>query len=217
VPKALTLRWQLPNPRTAPAGVDLIGIGADLAPDTLLAAYRSGIFPMDVTLEDGSTVLGWWSPDPRGVIPVDGLHISRSLRSSSRRFTTTWDQDFAGVLAGCANADRPSGWITPAFIEAYTALHHLGWAHSVEVWNDAGEIVGGLYGIQIGGFFAGESMFHRERDASKVALVALVEHLAASPGRKLLDVQWATEHLRSLGAVEISRADYLDQLAAVID
>lgn len=208
--------WHLPDPRLAPPGVDLIGIGADLAPGTLLQAYRMGLFPMEVTDEDGTPVLGWWSPDPRGVIPLDGLRISRSLRASCRRYRTTWDQAFVDVMRACADPRRDSGWITEEFVDAYTRLFDLGWAHSVEVWNAAGELVGGLYGVQIDGLFAGESMFHRERDASKVALVRLVERLRESPGPQLLDVQWATEHLRSLGAVEIPRPEYVDRLRAVL-
>ena len=187
-------------------------LGADLAPGTLLAAYRSGLFPMDVDVDDGSRVLGWWSPDPRGVLPVASLHISRSLRKAMRRYTITMDECFTEVMRQCADVRRPRGWITEDFINAYTALHGLGWTHSVEVWNREHELVGGLYGVQIGHFFAGESMFHAERDASKVALVAVVEHLNASSPEALFDVQWATDHLRTLGAIEISRSDYLGRL-----
>jgi len=208
--------WHLPDPRLAPPGVDLVGIGADLAPGTLLQAYRMGLFPMDVPDDDGTRLLGWWSPDPRGVIPLDGLRMHRSLRASCRRYRTTWDEAFVAVMRGCADPQRDSGWITEEFIDAYTTLHTLGWAHSVEVWNATGELVGGLYGVQIDGLFAGESMFHRERDASKVALVSLVERLRERPGPHLLDVQWATEHLRSLGAIEISRPEYLNRLRAVL-
>jgi leucyl/phenylalanyl-tRNA---protein transferase len=201
--------WALPDPRRAPAHTDLIGVGADLAPGTILAGYRRGLFPMDV--ERGGP-LGWWSPDPRGILPLDGLRISRSLRRSGRRFDVTVDGCFTDVMRACADARRAHGWITDAFIDAYTRLHDLGWAHSVEVW-DGGDLVGGLYGIEIGGLFAGESMFHIARDASKVALVALVEILAADdrPGR-LLDVQWVTDHLASLGAVDIPRSAYLRRL-----
>lgn len=191
-------------------------LGADLAPGTLLAAYRSGLFPMDVDVDDGTRVLGWWSPDPRGVLPLANLHISRSLRKAMRRYTITMDTCFTEVMRQCADVRRPRGWITEDFISAYTALHELGWAHSVEVWNRAGELVGGLYGIQIGHFFAGESMFHTERDASKVALVAIVEYLNALSPDALLDVQWVTDHLRTLGAIEISRDAYLGRLKQVL-
>jgi leucyl/phenylalanyl-tRNA--protein transferase len=209
--------WQLPDPRLAEPGADLIALGADLEPGTVLAGYRAGLFPMDIETDDGSTALGWWSPDPRGIIPLDNLRVSRSLRKSCRRFTVTVDQDFRRVMLGCADESRASGWITPAFIDTYTTLHELGWAHSIEVWDDAGQLAGGLYGVQVGGLFAGESMFHRKRDASKVALVALVEWLQTQPGPHLLDVQWATDHLRSLGAIEIPRDEYLDRLAVAIN
>lgn len=204
--------WQLPDPSEAPAGEDLIVLGADLAPGTLLAAYRAGLFPMDVDVDDGTRLLGWWSPDPRGILPMGSLHVSRSLRKAMRRYTITVDACFTEVMRQCADARRPRGWITEEFINAYTALHELGWTHSIEVWNRAGELVGGVYGVQIGNFFAGESMFHLERDASKVALVALVEYLHGQSPQSLLDVQWATDHLRTLGAVEISRGEYLGRL-----
>jgi leucyl/phenylalanyl-tRNA--protein transferase len=190
-------------------------VGADLAPGTLLAAYRSGLFPMQL---DGTTgPLGWWSPDPRGVIPLDGLRVSRSLRQSARRYTVHVDTDFDGVVAGCADPSRDGAWISGQVRAAYGELHRLGWAHSVEVRSPEGELVGGLYGVAVGGLFAGESMFHRSRDASKVALLHLVELLGedAVAGR-LLDVQWCTPHLASLGCVELSRRRYLRLLRAAL-
>jgi len=199
-------RWQLPSPHDADRH-GLVGVGADLEPGTLLAAYRAGLFPMPMRKK----VVGWWSPDPRGIIPLDGLRVSRSLRRSCRRYEVRMDTAFREVVVRCGDPQRPHGWITPSFVEAYTKLHHLGWAHSVETYLD-GSLVGGLYGVRIGGLFAGESMFHSARDASKVALVALVEHLR-STGAVLLDVQWTTEHLVSLGAVDIPRAEYLLRLA----
>lgn len=204
--------WDLPDPRTAPAGEEMLAVGADLAPATLLAAYSRGLFPMDIG-RDGP--LGWWSPDPRGVLPLDGMRVTRSLKSSMRRYRVSIDTAFDEVIAGCADQRRAHGWITPEFRAAYSRMHVLGHAHSVEVWQgDA--LVGGLYGVEVGGLFAGESMFHRARDASKVALVALVDALggatAASEGR-LLDVQWATPHLESLGVVPIPRVEYLRLLA----
>jgi len=206
--------WALPDPAAAPPGTDLIGVGADLAPGTVLAGYRRGLFPMEV---DRGGPLGWWSPDPRGILPLDGLRVSRSLRRSCRRFDVSVDHCFADVMAACADGRREHGWITEEFLEAYTRLHRMGWAHSVEVWTPDGDLVGGLYGIEIGGFFAGESMFHLVRDASKVALVALAEKLTAgASASRLLDVQWVTDHLASLGAIAVSRATYLTRLRSAL-
>nr|WP_307781176.1 leucyl/phenylalanyl-tRNA--protein transferase [Rhabdothermincola sediminis] len=187
-------------------------MGADLEPGTLLAAYRAGIFPMPI---GRGPRIAWWSPDPRGILPLDSLRVSRSLRASLRRFEIRIDTAFAEVIEACASPEREGGWITPDIIRAYTRLHRLGWAHSVEAWAD-GTLAGGLYGVSIGGLFAGESMFHRRRDASKVALVALVDLLAGN-GASLLDVQWTTPHLRSLGAIDVSRDRYLELLAEAID
>ena len=199
-------RWRLPSPDEADRH-GLVGVGADLEPGTLLAAYRCGLFPMPMRKK----VVGWWSPDPRGIIPLDGLRVSRSLRRSCQRFEVRMDTRFRDVMVRCGDPRRPHGWITPAFVDAYTRLHDLGWANSVETYLD-GELVGGLYGVRINGLFAGESMFHAARDASKVALVALVAHLRSS-GATLLDVQWTTEHLISLGAVDVPRDEYLGRLA----
>jgi leucyl/phenylalanyl-tRNA--protein transferase len=198
----------LPDPGTSDAG-DIVAVGGDLAPGTLLAAYRQGLFPMRV---DG--VLAWWSPDPRGIIPLDGFHASRSLHRARRRFTVTVDEAFAEVMLGCADPRRPHGWIDESFLDAYGELHRLGWAHSVEVWRD-GVLAGGLYGIRVARFFAGESMFHRVADASKVAVWAAAE-LLRRDGVELFDVQWTSPHLRSLGAVDVSRTTYLRRLAAAI-
>jgi leucyl/phenylalanyl-tRNA--protein transferase len=207
-------RWGLPDPRAADG--DLVALGADLEPGTLLAAYRHGFFPMRV--EAGGPI-GWWSPDPRGVIPLEGWRAARSLRRSARRYNVTVDAAFPAVVAGCADPARPHGWIDASFEAAYRRLHELGWAHSVEVWTTdehPPRLAGGLYGVAIGGLFAGESMFHRERDASKVALVALVEAMRAGGGR-LLDVQWITPHLASLGAVPVSRARYHELLSEAVE
>ena len=191
----------------------LLALGADLAPGTLLAAYRAGIFPMPV----GEVAeIAWFSPDPRGIVPLDAFHPSRSLRRAARRFTVTADRAFADVVAGCADPRRPGGWITPAVRAAYGRLHELGWAHSVEVWDAGGALAGGLYGVEIGGLFAAESKYHVQTDASKVALAALVERLRAAGGERLLDVQWTTPHLRSLGAVDVPRAEYIARLPAVL-
>ncbi|MBT8201770.1 MAG: leucyl/phenylalanyl-tRNA--protein transferase [Acidimicrobiia bacterium] len=187
-------------------------MGADLDPGTLLAAYRRGIFPMPVGPDE---VTGWWSPDPRAILPLDSVHVSRSLQRSLNKYTVTFGEDFAGVVAGCANPARPHGWITADMQAAYARLFELGWADSIEVWGTAGSLVGGLYGVRIGGFFAGESMFHRARDASKVALVRMAGHVAETGGA-LFDVQWQTPHLESMGAIEVPRADYLTLLAAAL-
>lgn len=201
-------RWQLPDPNSGGDDAGLIAAGADLEPETLIAAYRHGLFPMPL----GRRRLGWWSPDPRGVIPLDGLHVSRSLRRSMRRFRVTVDTEFRRTMHSCADPRRPHGWIDADFIDAYTHLHELGYAHSVEVRDAAGELVGGLYGVRIGRFVAGESMFHIETDASKVAVVALVEAMRVA-GAALFDVQWTTDHLRTLGAIDIARDDYLAALS----
>jgi len=159
--------------------------------------------------------VGWWSPDPRGIIPLDGLRVSRSLRKACATYEVRMDTAFDDVIAACADPKRPHGWIDRSIMDAYRRLHRLGWAHSVEAWTPDGELAGGLYGIAIGGLFAGESMFHRRTDASKVALVHLVE-LLRSGGSTLLDVQWTTDHLRTLGAIDISQAEYLDRLAEAL-
>lgn len=203
-------RWRLPDPSRADRD-GVVGVGGDLEPGTLLAAYRSGLFPMPY----GRRRIIWFSPDPRAIIPLDGLVVSRSLRRSIRRYSVTRDTAFAEVMARCGDPRRPGGWITPAFLDAYTRLHHLGWAHSFECRDDQGQLVGGLYGVRIGGLFAGESMFHSATDASKVALVALVDWLNSTGGR-LLDVQWLTPHLSSLGAVAVPRTSYLSLLTEAI-
>ncbi len=210
--------WALPDlDRLEPelADEDLVGLGADLEPGTLLAAYRSGLFPMHVAFDDhgqGSEVIGWWSPQPRGVLPLDGLVVSRSLRRSCRRLRTTVDQAFDDVVDGCADRGEEGRWINAEIRAAYRRLHELGWAHSIETWQ-GDDLVGGLYGVSVGGLFAGESMFYRVTDASKVALVRLVNELGGDGRPRLLDVQWVTPHLASLGAVEITRADYRRRLA----
>jgi leucyl/phenylalanyl-tRNA--protein transferase len=255
-------RWVFPSDPAsvaAAAGDDeVIGIGADLEPGTLLAAYRSGLFPMPAR----RGLMAWWSPDPRGIVPVGGgsgageageagggaageageaggaggLRVSRSLRRSCARFEIRVDTAFDAVLSACGDRRRPGAWIDRDIHRAYRRLHDLGWAHSVEAWDPQGRLAGGLYGVAIGGLFAGESMFHWQTDASKVALVGLVSLLrspgeaaglpageaageagavsagAGEAGGRLLDVQWATAHLRSLGAIEVSRVRYHEML-----
>jgi leucyl/phenylalanyl-tRNA--protein transferase len=205
--------WGFPPPGRWPADDDLVAIGADLEPGTLLAAYRHGLFPMPLPEAEAP---GWWSPVRRGVLPLDGMHVSRSLRRSAHRFEIRVDTACAAVIEGCADPRRSGGWIDDDIRAAYLRLHELGWVHSIETWRD-GRLAGGLYGVAIGGLFAGESMFHRETDASKVALLALVELLSDEHGdRRLLDVQWATPHLSSLGVVEVDRSAYLTRLAATL-
>jgi leucyl/phenylalanyl-tRNA--protein transferase len=203
-------RWAMPSPDLAD-DVGFVAAGADLEVATLLDAYRAGLFPMPVR----RSVVGWWSPDPRGVIPLDGLIVSRSLAQSCRRMRVTIDRSFVDVMRACGDPSRPHGWINRAFVENYAALHRAGFAHSIEVRDPQGGLIGGLYGVRIGRFFAGESMFHSARDASKVALVALVEAMRAG-GLRLLDVQWTTPHLVSLGAVDMPREHYLTLLADAV-
>jgi len=194
----------------------LIGFGGELSPEWLLDAYRQGIFPWPISQFDAP--IPWWSPDPRAIIELDRFHVPRRLARTCRsgRFEVTRNRDFAGVILGCATgADRRGGtWLTPEMIAAYTRFHELGHAHSVEVWH-RGQLAGGTYGVAIGGMFAAESKFYRVRDASKVALVHLVEHLRRR-GYGLLDVQQLTEHTAKFGAVEITRKDYLSRLAKML-
>jgi len=207
--------WEFPAKENWPRH-DVVGRGADLQPETLVYAYRHGVFPMvSSDLKDPTTNLLWWSPQMRAIIPLNGLVTTRSMRRSARKFEIRVDTNFEHVMRNCAAPHRDNGWITEEFIEAYLRLHQLGWAHSIEVIDENGFLVGGLYGVRIGGFFAGESMFHLVRDASKVALMALVD-LMRSSNMSLLDVQWLTPHLESLGAVAIKRDQYLHLLATAV-
>jgi leucyl/phenylalanyl-tRNA--protein transferase len=214
----------------------LVAVGGDLRPGRLLAAYRNGVFPW---YSEGDPI-HWWSPDPRAVFELDGLRVSRRLRRTVRsgRFRVTFDRDFAGVIRGCADRPGEGTWLTAEMIEAYEELHRLGHAHSVEVWYRAsweeyveahhqlghapggddrpgGRLAGGVYGVAVGGLFAGESMFTRVRDASKVALVHLVERLRRR-GFRLFDIQFVTDHTARLGAVTIPRAEYLKRLEEAV-
>jgi len=199
--------WDFPEADTSVGADEIVAVGADLEPGTLLAAYRRGLFPMYA-----GRSLAWWSPDPRGIMPLDGFRSTRSLRRAIGHFELRVNTAFVDVILGCADPRRPHGWIDATFVDAYTRLHELGWAHCVETWQD-GVLVGGLYGVRVGGFFAGESMFHHVTDASKVACWATVELLKLD-GVTLFDVQWTTPHLRSLGAVDVSRAEYLRLLGS---
>jgi leucyl/phenylalanyl-tRNA--protein transferase len=207
-------RFFPPTSRATPEG--LVFVGGRLSVDRLLDGYRHGIFPWPASPHEPML---WWSPDPRAILPLDGMHASRRLQRTIRsgKFAVTANSAFADVLAGCATGrGRERGtWLTPEMIDAYTELHRLGYAHSVEAWHE-GELAGSVYGVAIGGFFSAESMFHRVRDASKVALARLVEHLRGR-GYELLDIQQWTPHTGRLGAVEIPRRDYLLRLAEAVD
>ena len=206
-------RWNFPAPTEWPIDDDVVAIGADLSPDTLLFAYARGMFPM--YLDKKSRMLGWWSPVERGIVPLDAMRVTRSLKKSAKKFHCTVDTAFTEVMRACSTAHTDGNWITQEFIDSYSQLHAMGNAHSVEVWNSNNELVGGLYGVRINGFFAGESMFHRERDASKVALSYLVD-LMCLDGMALLDTQWNTEHLSTLGCITVPREEYLALLAVAV-
>jgi leucyl/phenylalanyl-tRNA--protein transferase len=207
-------RWAFGDPTAYDPDDDLVGVGADLEPGTLLEAYRRGLFPMPVG--GRRSPMAWWSPVSRGVLRLDHLVVSRSLRRSRRRFEIRIDTSFAEVVEACADPRRPGAWIDARIKAAYRRLHELGWAHSVEAWQD-GVLAGGLYGVAIGGLFAGESMFHRVTDASKVALVGLVEALGDEHADdRLIDVQWVTPHLASLGVEAMTRPKYLRRLPELL-
>lgn len=204
---------------------DLIAFSEQFDAQLALAAYLEGIFPMPLPSVDRSSDMGWWSPLQRGVLPLGGVRASRSLLKNAAHRTTTIDAAFSQVLARCADPARPGGWIDERIRTAFTRLHEVGVAHSIEVWDEQERLVGGLYGLSLGGLFAGESMFHdpeHGRDASKTALLRLVHELSAGvppqdlDRHRLLDVQWVTPHLASLGAVEIDRDVYLERLTAVL-
>ncbi|MDR1213144.1 MAG: leucyl/phenylalanyl-tRNA--protein transferase [Propionibacteriaceae bacterium] len=206
-------------PRSWP-GEDLVAFSDRFDADLALAAYRSGVFPMPLRRAFFPERMAWWSPLRRGVLAAGELKVSRSLRQSARRYRVTCDQAFDRVIAACAEPDRPGGWIDADIQAVYGRLHRMGRVHSVECWSADGRLAGGLYGVGLGGLFAGESMFHRSgygRDASKVALWRLAEWLGRDGRPRLIDVQWSTPHLASLGVSEISRAAYLDRLAELID
>lgn len=210
---------------------DLVALTDDFDPLLILEAYRSGLFPMPVEEYD---CIGWFSPLDRGVLPLDGLKVARSLRKTAKRYRLTINRAFADVMRGCADPRRDGGWIDEQIFANYNFLHQHGYAHSVEAWDAEGHLVGGLYGVGVGGLFAGESMFHDPllgRDASKAALIGLVSFLNggevdAGPAGlgstpdgagRLLDVQWRTDHLASLGVIEIPREEYLDRLSDALE
>ena len=211
-PVLLDARLRFPDPRQADED-GLVAVGGDLSVPRLLLAYRSGVFPWT------ATPVTWWSPDPRAILELNELHVPRSLARVVRRgdFEVSRDRAFRQVMEGCAapSIGRESTWITREFLEAYTRLHEVGYAHSFECWED-GRLAGGIYGVAVGGLFAGESMFHRVSNASKVALVHLVEHLRRQ-GFLLCDIQMLTPATTQLGGVNISREEYLRRLAMAIE
>ena len=190
----------------------LIAIGGDLRPERLLQAYRNGVFPW----YDENEPICWWSPNPRAIFELNGLHVSRRLRRvrRSRRFTVTVNRDFAGVIRGCAEGRAEGTWITPEMIVAYETLHRLGYAHSVEAW-EGNSLVGGLYGVDAGGAFSGESMFCYRSNASKLALLYLIEHLQKR-GLDWIDIQMLTPHMEALGAKSIDRSEFLQKLSLAL-
>ena len=200
-------------PRLA-GDAEVVGVGDDLSPETLAWAYGQGVFPWPIT---GYPLL-WFCPQERAVLEFDRLHVSERLARARRRsaMTFTLDTAFDHVIGACRQSPRPGQegtWITPAIVDAYRTLHTRGYAHSVEAWDEHDELVGGLYGVSVGGVFCGESMFHRKPNASKFALLFLCEHLAAR-GQSWIDIQVMTPHLKALGASEIPRAEFLDRLDA---
>ncbi len=192
---------------------DLAAVSPQLEVGQIISAYRAGLFPMELGLE-GTTGFGWWSPKRRGVLLPGNLKISKSLRKSMRRMRITWNTAFCEVLEACADPTRPGAWITDEIKAVYTELAVAGWMKSVDVWNGDGRLIGGLFGLDLGSVFAGESMFHRQTDASKAALVGLVEHLdrRCADGQWLIDTQWSTPHLETLGVSEISESEYAQAL-----
>ncbi len=203
--------FNFPNPSLAdPDG--LLAVGGDLEPETLLCAYKNGIFPWF----DSDTPILWWCPDPRAILEFNNLYVSKRLARTLRgdKFQVTFNQDFDAVVKGCAYRPEEGTWITPEVAKAYGKFHQLGHAHSVEVWQN-GSLVGGLYGVAIGGLFAGESMFSTVSDASKIALVALVDRLKHK-GFQLFDLQIINDHTSMMGATEIPRDSYLARIKTAV-
>ena len=222
-----------PDPRFAPEDLDLVAIGAwdaegfpmqirdnaewpklteygtTLSPEVLITAYRRGLFPMPLDSDDPRSAIGWWSPAKRAYFVPDGIRVTKSLEASMKKFHFSHDQAFRRVVEACADPNREHAWINQQIIDAYCELYDQGDAHSIEVWNEAGDLVGGLYGVEFGLIFAGESMFHVERDASKAALVHLGSILTDGAPR-IIDTQWMTDHLASLGAKSMDRDKYCE-------
>jgi leucyl/phenylalanyl-tRNA--protein transferase len=206
--------WDFPTLEQMPKD-DLVILGADLKPETVIDSYTHGIFPMHIDVSNKQQI-GWWSPQQRGILPLNKINISKSLQKSMNKFQVSFDQAFDQVIDGCGDDKRPQGWINKEIKIAYKKLFELGYVHSVEVWNKKDELVGGLYGVEVKGLFAGESMFHKETDASKTAMVYLVNKLKAAGGERILDVQWQTPHLKSMGVIKIPRKKYISLLPEVM-
>jgi leucyl/phenylalanyl-tRNA--protein transferase len=206
--------WDFPTLEQMPQD-DLVILGADLKPETVIDSYQHGIFPMHIEVANKRQI-GWWSPQQRGILPLNKINISKSLQKSMKKFHVSFDQAFDQVIDGCGDDKRPQGWINKEIKIAYKKLFELGYVHSVEVWNKNDELVGGLYGVEVRGLFAGESMFHKETDASKTAMVYLVNKLNEAGGERIFDVQWQTPHLKSMGVIEIPRKKYLSLLPEVM-
>jgi leucyl/phenylalanyl-tRNA--protein transferase len=207
--------WDFPSLEQMPKD-DLVTLGADLKPETLIDSYKHGIFPMHLQIENKREI-GWWSPLQRGILPLNKINVSSSLKKSMKKYFVTFDQDFDAVIEGCGDDKRPKGWINKDIKTAYKKLFELGYVHSVEVWNKKDELVGGLYGVEVNGLFAGESMFHKQTDASKTAMVYLANQLKEAGGERIFDVQWQTPHLKSMGVIKISRAKYISLLPEVMN
>ena len=207
--------WDFPTLEQMPQD-DLVILGADLKPETVIDSYKHGIFPMHIEVANKRQI-GWWSPQQRGILPLNKINISKSLQKSMKKFHVSFDQAFDQVIDGCGDDKRPQGWINKEIKIAYKKLFELGYVHSVEVWNKKDELVGGLYGVEVNGLFAGESMFHKETDASKTAMVYLVNQLKEAGGERIFDVQWQTPHLKSMGVIKISRAKYISLLPEVMN
>ena len=207
--------WDFPSLEQMPKD-DLVTLGADLKTETLIDSYKHGIFPMHLQIENKREI-GWWSPQQRGILPLNKINVSSSLKKSMKKYFVTFDQDFDAVIEGCGDDKRPKGWINKDIKTAYKKLFELGYVHSVEVWNKKDELVGGLYGVEVNGLFAGESMFHKQTDASKTAMVYLVNQLKEAGGERIFDVQWQTPHLKSMGVIKISRAKYISLLPEVMN
>lgn len=229
-----------PDPKLAPDDTDLIAIsayditgfplelnakivwpkltrfGSNWNPDTLLAAYSAGLFPMPYEIDGCESAIGWWSPKSRAIFYPNQIRISRSLKSAIKKFRVTVDKDFEAVIRACGNPQRESGWINEQVISAFVSLHNSGLAHSIEVWDESDQLAGGLYGLELGGVFAGESMFHVAKNASKVALAHLGQLLNDGTGR-IIDTQWMTSHLESMGAKPIERGEYCRNLPKLLD